>query len=68
MKQLCQNTQFIFHSNENLMGVMISYLKCKDIVSLSQVNKLYRKVTKNYDYYFKEVSYNFFFSQYETYK
>jgi hypothetical protein len=63
-----QNLKEIYLSNENLINIMFKYCSLHDILNLSLVSKKFNQIAQKFDYLFKELINNVFFSNYENYK
>jgi hypothetical protein len=63
-----QNLKEIYLSNENLIKIMFKYCSLHDILNLSLVSKKFNQIAQKFDYLFKELINNVFFSNYENYK
>ena len=63
-----QNLKEIYLSNENLIKIMFNYCPLYDILNLSLVSKKFNQIAQKFDYLFKELINNVFFSNYENYK
>ena len=63
-----QNLKEIYLSNENLINIMFKYCSLQDILNLSLVSKKFNQIAQKFDYLFKELINNVFFSNYENYK
>ena len=63
-----QNLKEIYLSNENLIKIMFNYCPLHDILNLSLVSKKFNQIAQKFDYLFKELINNVFFSNYENYK
>lgn len=51
---------------ENLLKVCISYLNCKDLSQIAQVNKNLNRISdKFFDHYWREAAISFFSSKYD---
>ena len=63
-----QNLKEIYLSNENLIKIMFKYCSLHDTLNLSLVSKKFNQIAQKFDYLFKELINNVFFSNYENYK
>lgn len=48
------------NNNENLLSLVFSYLNVKDLCQIRPVNKIYNKVTNNFNKYWKDTCQNYF--------
>jgi len=48
------------NNNENLLSLVFSYLNVKDLCQIRPVNKIYNKVSNNFNQYWKDACWNYF--------
>jgi len=48
------------NNNENLLSIVFSYLNVKDLSQIRPVNKIYNKVSFNFNKYWKDACTNYF--------